>query len=269
MTGGQKSTWWLRRRARRRAGGRARQKYRQQRKAWLRETRRVWIVAVSVSLGAVGATYAYFAWLPGDQQWLCGFLAGAFAMAIFALCQSPPGVVERWQEGAWGEEATAKELSRLDPRDWVVLNDLPNGRYNFDHVVVGDRGLFVLNSKWSADELVVDTDASRMRFANRFAPEIAWSDDRPLRQAKRDAVSLSRTVRERTGQRVWVQPVIVWWGKFPQSGCSVDGVAIVHGSELVSRLTSVAEARPRGPKDVESIAAALAPGRRRARATAR
>ena len=269
MGGGLKRSWWTRRRAQRRAGWRARQKYRQQRRAWLRQTRRVWVVAAGVSVGVLAMIYAYFAWLPGDQQWICGFVGGAFVMAIIALRQSPPGVVERWQEGAWGEEATAKELSRLDLQEWVVLNDLPNGRYNFDHVVVGDRGLFVLNSKWSAHELVVDADASRLTFANRFDPDLTWTDDRLLRQAKRDAAALSKTVRERTGQRVWVQPVIVWWGKFPQLGCSVDGVAIVHGAEIVPRLTSVAATRPRGPKDVQAIAAALAPGRRRATPAAR
>lgn len=185
----------------------------------------MWIALLAACLGILAAIYAYFAWLPGEQQWICGFVAGVLAMGIFALRQSPPGVVERWQEGAWGEEATAKELSRLDTTQWAVLNDVPNGRYNLDHVVVGHQGIFVLNSKWSACELVVDVEAQRLQMVNRFDSDLAWMDSRVLRQAKRDAASVSRTVYERTGQRVWVQPVIVWWGKFAQLGCSVDGVA--------------------------------------------
>jgi hypothetical protein len=40
---------------------------------------------------------------PGWAYW-CGFAAGTVMTLVVALYESPPGWVEQWQVGAWGEE---------------------------------------------------------------------------------------------------------------------------------------------------------------------
>ena len=52
----------------------------------------------------------------------------------------------RWAWGSIGEQQTAKVLERLDGT-WTVGHDIPNGHGNWDHVVVGSAGVFMLESK--------------------------------------------------------------------------------------------------------------------------
>src|SRR4051812_10265743 len=67
---------------------------------------------------------------------------------------------DRFEQGAAGEESTARALAALPELDWRVFHDVhwPGRRYaNVDHVVVGPSGVFVIDSKsWSGDVAVAD-----------------------------------------------------------------------------------------------------------------
>jgi hypothetical protein len=62
---------------------------------------------------------------------------------------------EAYEQGAIGEENTARALASLPELDWRVFHDVhwPGRRYaNIDHVVVGPGGVFVIDSKaWTGD----------------------------------------------------------------------------------------------------------------------
>ena len=212
---------------------------------------------------AVGATKVVCILLPPAFAGLTWMITSAMASMWIGLRLSPPGIVERWQEGAWGEERTARELVALERDGWQVLNDVGHGRYNFDHVVIGPQGIFCINSKWSNSRLTVTQD-QRLRVVNAYDDDDAWTDTSMVRQARRDAATLSGLTAARSGRRApWVQPVIAWWGHFEQVGLVVDGVAIVQGAELARRLAFVAEVQPRPVSDPRVIADALVPGGRR------
>lgn len=126
-----------------------------------------------------------------------------------------------------------------------MLNELPNGRYNFDHVVLGPAGIFCINSKKSTSRLEVLPDKKTLRLQNRYDSDLTWTDTKLLPGAKQDACALKRLLEDRTGQRrLWVESVIVWCGAFPQEGLTVDGVGVVHGRKLVERLESRQPSRP-------------------------
>ncbi|GEN80522.1 hypothetical protein N867_05660 [Actinotalea fermentans ATCC 43279 = JCM 9966 = DSM 3133] len=246
----------------RRAGSRARAKYRQLRRNWLRRKRTLWVVATLVLAVCWWALSALvFALTPpegdGFATWTSGLVAGSFVALLIAARDTPPGSIERWQEGAYGEAATAKALDRL-PRDWDVLHDLRNGDYNFDHVVVGPPGLFLLNSKSSIYQLrAIDGE---LKGVHPDDETLTMRLDPLIRQAKRDAVTLKKVIEARTGRAVWVQPVIVWWGRYDDGGRTIDGVAIVQGKELAKRITGLPEKRRTDLSDVVEI---LRPGRHR------
>lgn len=250
----------------RRAGRRARDRYKELRRLWLRENRKVFALLVVGGVVFVAAFHLLMAWWPGDQTWASGFMAGAFGGAFLLLRQSPPAVIENWQQGAWGEQFTAEELAKLPAENWTVLNDLANGRFNFDHVVIGRAGIFCLNSKKSSNSLQVAPGGGRLLFTNRFDGSQGYLDDRMLARAKGDAVQLRDRIYERTGQRVWVQPGIVWWGEFPDRRRNHANVGLVHGAELVDWL----HRQPSKPmKNADVIVAAIRPGRRRGESSVR
>src|SRR5690606_7973972 len=106
-----------------------------------------------------------------------------------------------WQEGAWGEEFTASELAKLPYDEWTVLHDLwRGGQFNFDHVVISDRAVFCLNSKWSTGRLDAAGHAG-LHIVSRFDKEHHWTDARVLGSMRAEAASLSAVIEKRTGLR--------------------------------------------------------------------
>jgi nuclease-like protein len=65
---------------------------------------------------------------------------------------------QAWRRGAAGERRTARLLSRLEDRGWVVLHDLaiPGSRANIDHLVIGSGGVVVVDSKQYRGRLHLD-----------------------------------------------------------------------------------------------------------------
>lgn len=244
-------------RNRRRAGGRARRKYAELRQAWLRRNRKVWLAALVVAAAIWCVFVGLMRLFPGDQSWATAALAGALGATLYAFRQRPPVAIASWEEGAYGEEETAKQLRILEKEGWVVLHDLANGSKNFDHVVLGPNGVFCLNSKWSGYRLDVTPDG-RMVGRHKYDDDLYRDVQGSIRRARVEAAELSQRVRERCGATIWVRPVIVWWGDVVNGGKLVDGVGVVQGKFLAERL----RAQKGTPvKEFDLVAAALRPGR--------
>lgn len=246
------------RRNRRRAGGRARRRYAELRKEWLRRTRRVWLIVALAGAAFVAVFAAVLALFPGDHEWMVGFAAGGLVGVLISLRASPPQRIASWEEGAWGEEKTAKELVALERSGWLVLHDLVNGSANFDHVILGPTGVYCLNSKWSSYDLKRDADG-RLVGRHRHDDEVTMNLDTVTRRAKAEAAALSEQIARRCGRKLWVRPVIVWWGDVEGGGRELDGVGIVQGKNLVDRLRDQNDGVPM--RDYAEIEAALRPGR--------
>lgn len=69
---------------------------------------------------------------------------------------------------------------------------------------------------------------------------------------------LSAQVPKWCGQKVWVQPVVVWWGEVANGGKHIDGVGVVQRRHLADRLRAQ---EGRRVTNFEGVAAALRPGR--------
>lgn len=248
------------RRNRRRAGSRAREKYTEMRRAWLRRNRKLWALAAVVGV----LVWLVFWWLmslfPGDHSWSTAAFAGGLIATFVAVRQSPPVGIASWEEGAFGEEETAKQLRLLEKEGWVVLHDLANGSANFDHVVIGPNGVFCLNSKWSAYRLETGPEG-RLVARHKYDEDLYQDIHGKVRRAKAEAAALSERIAQRCGTKIWVQPVIVWWGGWGDTehgGRRVDGVGVVEGKRLAERL------RAQAGKPVhrfDDVVACLRPGR--------
>jgi hypothetical protein len=144
-------------------------------------------------------------------------------------------VIEQWQSGAFGEQRTARELSKLGD-EWFVLHDLPrrNGT-NIDHVVVGPPGVYLLDSKnlgtevrVHGDELIALRPDGRQHYRNRTAGS----------KVRGAAVALSHALTAaRSG--CWVHAVLVVWGDLPERHVPATNLDWVAGSHLVKWLTNL------------------------------
>jgi hypothetical protein len=70
-----------------------------------------------------------------------------------------------WQKGAAGEEAVGRRFAVLAEEGFAVLHDRrkPGTRWNIDHLVVGPRGVYVIDAKHYSGPLEVRTTGSFFR----------------------------------------------------------------------------------------------------------
>lgn len=181
--------------------------------------------AVIIASGVVAKAWPTFAWVSGV------FAGAALCFYLFARL-SPPGWIENWQAGAWGEESTARALAPLEAEGWIVTHDLPAGRGNIDHLVVGRGGVFLLDSKRISGSVTVDGEDVTVRRLDD--PSLTYSHP-GVGHLKGLAKQVHDRVLAASRLNVWVVPVMVLWADFPQREAG-DRCTFVHGDELADWL---------------------------------
>lgn len=166
-----------------------------------------------------------------EWDWAAGLCAGALVTFIISVRESPPEYIERLRTGAEGEKRTAKVVRRLG-ESWRDFHDLDGGSAggNWDHVIVGPAGVFVLDSKWFQGETTVEDGVVRVR---RFEdPGMTYVAEGISQRMHNQARAVHAAIRARTHMRPWVTPVVVLWGSFDQQVIEANGVFYVAGAKL-------------------------------------
>jgi hypothetical protein len=101
---------------------------------------------------------------------------------------------------------------------------------NWDHVLVGPAGAFLLDSKLSHTTTAAGGDALR---SGRIS--------HPGRVVRGSAKRINHELRQRLGSGTApsVQAVVVVWGDFPQDRHTEQEVVYLHGDQLVSWLNEL------------------------------
>ena len=161
-------------------------------------------------------------------------MAGAgVAFAVLARL-SPPAWIDNWQVGAVGEQRTARELNRLGP-DWVVLHDVPRkDGTNFDHIVIGPPGVFVLDTKNVGTEVRIDDD-----YLVRLRPDGSIRGRTKIGPSARYQARVLSGLFSCAGVRCWVHAVVVIWGDLPEDHVRTNNVDWITGRELATWLTEL------------------------------
>jgi Nuclease-related domain len=233
--------------ARRNKAGRSSiEKFRQERRANMREQ---WL---TLSVGVL-LTLALVAWVIFGEGW--GRIFAAFMLGVcvtglgFAWMLGFDAHSLRWTWGAVGEQWTAEELTKLES-DWHSFHDIPNDKGNWDHVVVGRPGVFVIDSKFLSEPATVDSQGLR---SGRLRAGGGAS--------RGGAARMSAVIERETGLSLWVQGVVAVWGQLPLGVIERDKVLYVPAAQLVETLR---DRPPRLTTDqcarVKTVLAALASG---------
>jgi len=168
---------------------------------------------------------------PGWWDVVASFLAGAWVGAVMYVWDSPPEHVERLRRGAEGERRTAKELKRLARAEWSVAHDLDARSGNWDHIVVGRAGVFLLDSKTLLGEAGI---ADGVLVVRRYeSPDELSRFDRLGPRLRGAAADVSRALGG-----PWVAPVVAVWPGLAAPVSEIDGVTYVDGAHLTEWLES-------------------------------
>jgi len=107
------------------------------------------------------------------------------------------------------ERAVGQELSQLMLDGYRIFHDFQADKFNIDHIVIGENGVFAIETKGRAkpdrgkgkEEARVTYDGQSLQFPS-------WSEQEPLEQAKRQAAWLSNWLSKAVGAPVAVKPVL-------------------------------------------------------------
>lgn len=162
-------------------------------------------------------------WLRVTAGWLLGFIT---AVAIVGWLIGGHVSNLPWAWGAEGERRTEAELRNLGD-EWHVEHDVADGRGNWDHIVIGPGGVFVIDSKTYHRPAEVVGDELRSGRLRTSGAAFRGS-----------AVRLKELFEQATGKSTWVQAIVVIWGDFPQRVVEHERIVYLDGSELREWLQS-------------------------------
>lgn len=192
---------------------------------------------VAVLVGTAAALYGAVALkLSNYAGWsfvalVAVFISGVSAFRIHRLWKKR----QAYHLGWFGERLVAEKLAPLRLSGWRVFHDVPfvnNGKsFNIDHVVVGEGGLFVIETKTRRKGGAPDDVAGHEVEFDGLA--LHWprqkNDESGLNQAERNAKTLSAWLKEEIGQEIPASPILVipGWslkltGQLGRRPCRVD-----------------------------------------------
>ena len=209
----------------RRPGESALRRFKNARRAQLRETRRDWAIAAALCVALIVS----LPFLEGVAQLFAAAALGFSAAIAFVVWTVGDVHSLPFLWGALGERWTAEQLATLNPNVWTVQHDVEAKHGNWDHIVHGPSGVFLLDSKNLSRTSVVRDDelvSGRLRLRGvRF---------------RAAAAELAESLGHR-GRRPWVQPVVVIWGDFPQRHVEEAGVIYLAASQLTTWLEATSQ----------------------------
>jgi hypothetical protein len=212
----------------------------------------LWSTSLILSLGIVALAIPRLAHIAGLNlpSWASGVAFGMLllALALLPLVERLVQERDRYDQGRRGEDATAQALQQhLDGR-WTLFRNvlLPGHQADIDAVLVGPPGVYALEIK-----------SFRGRYRNRgdqwwrrgYQPGWRRLAKSPSRRVKASAASLSEYLHRKTGDKVWVEPRVVWVGP---GKLDIQGKPAVYVWFLDNLATYVADLvkAPAKPKDV-------------------
>lgn len=157
--------------------------------------------------------------------------------------------------GKEGELSVAQMLDELRAHGFHVFNDIVGDGYNIDHVVVGPTGVYAIETKTRSiptdHQGKVVYDGERV-LVNGFAP-----DRDPIKQAQALADSVAKMLAPTTGQRPFVQPVVVFpgWQVEAEGANRSARVWVLNAKRLLGWIKNERASLP--PEQVAGYAAVL------------
>ena len=100
-------------------------------------------------------------------------------------------------------------MSLLIAAGFEIYHDVPFDGYNMDHVLVGPRGVFVVETKTQRKPLdKTGKKQYRVEFDGKFLRWPWGKDEYGVEQAKNNAKTLAKWLTSATGENVYVKPIL-------------------------------------------------------------
>ena len=151
---------------------------------------------------------------PVTKGMMLGITGFYFVAACFYTVPNTVKLVRKaksYKLGRDGERIVSENLEPLHKEGAYVLHDLVGGNFNLDHVVISERGVFVIETKTRSKR----NGNPKVTFdGEKVLIDGMKPIDDPLAQARANATWLKNLLKESTGKSYPVKPVVAfpgWW----------------------------------------------------------
>jgi hypothetical protein len=144
--------------------------------------------------------------------------------------------------GFEGERFVGEELGRLIAHKFEVYHDVPFDGFNLDHVLVGPRGVFVVETKTRRKPVNGSGDKKyHVSFDGKFLKWPWGADNYGIEQAKNNAKTLSKWLNSATGENVWATPILALPGWMVDRKAPTNGIYVLNPKEIYGVCSTQAE----------------------------
>jgi hypothetical protein len=149
------------------------------------------------------------------------------------------------------ERSVGQELNQLMLDGCRVYHDFPADGFNIDHIVIGENGVFAIETKGRAkpdrgrgqEDVRVVYDGDKLHFPT-------WNEKQPLEQAKRQADWLTGWLTSAVGAQVAVKPALALPGWFVERK---KGDFLIYNGKNPRFITTIRTESPLSPEMVQRV----------------
>jgi hypothetical protein len=136
--------------------------------------------------------------------------------------------------GYEGEIAVGQELNQLMLKGYHVYHDFPANNFNIDHIIVGESGVFAVETKARSKHTARNvTGNATVTYNGRMLLFPQGVDLKTIEQAKRQAAWLTNWIGSVVGEKVAVRPVVALPGWYVKR-TSPNGIPVVNPKQFPS-----------------------------------
>ena len=197
----------------------------------------IYVLLLPLIIYSTLISYSYFQAIqpPPAVIWISSIICiAASAYLIFKLA----GLLSRRRRVRLdyeGELTVGQELNQLMRQGFLVYHDFPADTFNIDHIVVGNIGVFAVETNTvgrgigrsgNSEEPTVTYDGRMLSYADS-------SDFETIEQAKQQAEWLSKWLESATGEPLAVRAIVTLPGWVVRR-TSADGISVVNPGQFAS-----------------------------------
>jgi hypothetical protein len=196
----------------------------------------VYVIILPLILYSVLVSYAYYRAEPPPLPaiWISaiiGILVLAYLIINLTRLSSRH---KRIRLGYEGELAVGQELNQLMRQGYLVYHDFPADRFNIDHIIVGAKGVFAVETRTrltgpggtGGQEATVTYDGRMLVYGDK-------SDFETIELAEQQADWLSQWLAAATGDPIAVRAIVTLPG-WVVKRTSADGIPVVNPGQFAS-----------------------------------
>jgi hypothetical protein len=215
-------------------------------------------------LWIAGSTYVVMKQLPNGTMllFLSIFLTIGYAICGFygVRLRRIGGLLQDYNLGFLGERAIGEELNQMLANGYKVFHDVVfdgspgSTKFNIDHVVVGQGGVFCVETKTRRKQIRKGYNSPRntVEFDGSWLKYPWGNEDYGVNQARKNAVFLSKWMKDATADDVQVVPILALPGWFVERKGRSD-VVVVSGREVCSAFPRAGSKAVLSPEQVKRI----------------